>query len=204
MITGKETCDTQTALISVLCVALIIMTSQSIILGFIYRRWKRPNTGTNQPPNRRSTTVHRNRSDRSNTSNNRIQNGPAEPRPSPPEPPQTIEQPTVEYAVPNRGPANDNATNDSADAIYMNQPHVSPPGPPVIITKKKKNVPPQTLAVSNELYADMEVIQQENARRGMSPGGQSVSGNLTAENETYFNTGASYGKAPNVPAKPKK
>lgn len=202
----EDPCNgTQTALIAVLCVALLIMTSQSVILGFIYRRWKTSRGGTRSNRNRRSimNPVRRHRSDRSNNSNNiRTENTTQEPRPSMPEP---RPEPAVEYAAVNRN-GNDQ-TNDASDPIYMNQPsnHVSPPAPKVKITKKQNvaRVPPQSLAIDNELYADMGALQAESARRGLTPGSQTVSVDMAIDNDTYFDS-STINQRPGVPKKPKK
>lgn len=189
----EQPCSSQIGLISVLCVALLIMTLQSIILGIIYLRYKRRQssvTQTSQPSG--SNSGHRNRSNRSNNS--------TDPRPNPEitqSAPTQVEEPP-EYAVVDRN--QNNSSRDSNDMIYMNQT----PAPKAKITKKMSNAPtpPTTLAIDNALYTDMEALKQESIKRGLSAGSNKGSTDMVVDNDTYFNTG-SITKKPVVPKRQK-
>lgn len=183
-VTVEQSCSSNTALIAVLCVALLVMTTQSIILGLIYHRWKKPRQNRTVVPNQTITSsVRRQRSNRSlNSANTRTDNTnlPLEDAP--------------EYAIVNRN--RNESSPGTSDPIYLNQ------STKLKMTRTQSNVTKKpSLAFDNELYTDMATLKLESLRRGVSPGSKSL--DMGVDNDTYFDL-RSIGNRPVVPMKPKK
>lgn len=182
-VTVEQSCSSNTALIAVLCVALLVMTTQSIILGLVYHRWKKPRPNRTVPNQSIRNSVRRHRSNRSLTSANT--------RPDNTNPPLDD---APEYAVVNRN--RNESSPSTSNPIYLNQ------STKLKVTRNKSNVAQKpSLAINNELYTDMDTLKQESVRRGLSPGSQSL--DMGVDNDTYFDSG-SIDKRPVIPMKPKK
>lgn len=212
---------TQNALIGVLCAALVFMTIQSIILAFVYRRWnllKQRRSNDHHSRHHGSNRSHQrnneiNMTPISNPDQNieyaTINRNENESRPEPTynningtiskikitrkksNQPQSLAIDNQMYADPqnlaNESPCDDQ-TNGASDPIYMNN---LTPKPKIKIIKKKKIEPPQTLAIDNELYSQMDNFTKESPRSVRSPIGQAMANDMSSSK-------------PEVPQKPKK